>query len=269
MKYLEWNNIISAYFFNPANAGKDIHLYLTKNDIIDLGKPYFDQETDDEIWADFVSKIKIGVPGASRNGNVIAKAKAAYDKRNLISIDSVEIKHPPYISYLTFIVLPLIENVDDNNQRANNYYGRLNAFLKSNQINETIGTTDFSSNQINCLWEDLATWANIKNNGDFGVFNVIPFSNANWIYVGKVFSQCVLPPKFLNRLPELFESIGLVPDTFYEDRFLQEKIKNSRTDLIPKSTLDFLKKDDELSNSIIQTIQRQYRKWTGETQFYA
>src|SRR5690606_26117470 len=136
---------------------------------------------------------------------------------------------PPYISYLTFLVLPLIENVDDNNQRANNYYGRLNAFLKNNQINETIGTTDFSNNQINCLWEDLATWANIKNNGDFGVFNLIPFSNANWIYVGKVFSQCVLPPKFLNRLPELFESIGLVPDTFYENRFLQEKIKNSRT----------------------------------------
>lgn len=40
MKYLEWNNIISAYFFNPVNAGKDIHLYLTKNDIIGLGKPY-------------------------------------------------------------------------------------------------------------------------------------------------------------------------------------------------------------------------------------
>ena len=41
MKYLEWNNIISAYFFNPVNAGKDIHLYLTKNDIIGLGKPYW------------------------------------------------------------------------------------------------------------------------------------------------------------------------------------------------------------------------------------
>src|SRR5690606_17499626 len=134
-----------------------------------------------------------------------------------------------------------------------------------NQINENIGTTDFSNNQINSLWEDLANWANIKNNGDLGLFNVDPFSNSNWVYVGKVFSQCVLPPKFLNRLSELFESIGLVPNTFYDDQFLQEKIKNSRTDLIPKSTLDFLKKHDELSNSIIQTIQRQYKKWSGET----
>lgn len=273
MKYLEWNNIISAYFFNPDNAGKDIHLYLTKNDIIGLARQNFNEETEDEIWTDFINSIKRGIPGS--NGNVIAKAKHAHSKNNLIglkkadgtfaTIDDVPVLYPPYISYLTFFVLPLIESIDNTNLRANNYYGRLNTFLQSNQINENIGTSDFSNNQINSLWEDLANWANIKKNGDLGLFNVVPFSNANWVYVGKVFSQCVLPPKFLNRLPELFESIGLVPDTFYDDKFLQEKIKNSRTDLIPKSTLDFLKKDDELSNSIIQTIQRQYKKWSGET----
>jgi hypothetical protein len=273
MKYLEWNNIISAYFFNPVNAGKEIHLYLTKNDIIGIARQNFNEETEDEIWYDFIKSIKRGIPGS--NGNVIAKAKHAHSKNNLIglkksdgtfaAIDDVPVLYPPYISYLTFIVLPLIESLDNTNLRSNNYYGRLNAFLQSHQINENIGTTDFSNNQINSLWEDLASWANIKNNGDLGLFNVVPFSNANWVYVGKVFSQCVLPPKFLNRLPELFESIGLVPNTFYDDKFLQEKIKNSRTDLIPKSTLDFLKKDDELSNSIIQTIQRQYKKWSGET----
>lgn len=273
MKYLEWNNIISAYFFNPDNAGKDIHLYLTKNDIIGLARQNFNEDTEDEIWTDFINSIKRGIPGS--NGNVIAKAKHAHSKNNLIglkksdgtfaTIDDVPVLYPPYISYLTFIVLPLIESLDNTNLRANNYYGRLNTFLQSHQINENIGTTDFSNNQINCLWEDLANWANVKNNGDLGLFNVIPFQNANWVYVGKVFSQCVLPPKFLKRLPELFESIGLVPDTFYDDKFLQEKIKNSRTDLIPKSTLDFLKKDDELSKSIIQTIQRQYKKWSGET----
>ncbi|WP_276682448.1 hypothetical protein [Empedobacter brevis] len=273
MKYLEWNNLLSKYFFNPANAGKDIHLYLTKNDIINLARQCFNDETEEEIWTDFVNSIKRGMPGS--NGNMIAKAKHAHSKNNLVgikktdgtfaTIDGVPVLYPPYISYLIFIVLPLIESIDNTNQRANNYYGRLNAFLQSHLINENIGTVDFRNNQINSLWEDLANWANVKNNGDFGLFNVIPFTNENWIYVGKVFSQCLVPPKFLNRLPELFESIGLVPNTFYDDKFLQEKIKNSRTDLIPKSTLDFLKKDDELSNSIIQTIQRQYKKWSGET----
>ena len=273
MKYLEWNNIISAYFFNPTNSGKEIHLYLTKNDIISIARPHFGEETEIEIWADYIKEIKNGLPGC--NGNIISKAKHAFSKKELVgkkkqdgtiaSIWDIPVLYPPYISYLIFLVLPLIENSDDNKLRANNYYDRLNTFLKENHINEIIGTTDFRNYHVNCLWEDLANWANVKNSGDLGWFKVIPFTNANWIYVGKVFSQCVLPPKFLNRLPALFESIGLVPDTLYDDRFLQEKIKNSRTDLIPKSTLDFLKKDDELSNSIIQTIQRQYKRWTGET----
>ena len=80
MKYLEWNNIISEHFFNPANAGKDIHLYLTKNDIINLARQYFNEETEDEIWEDFVGKIKIGVPGGS--GNLISRAKYAHSKSN-------------------------------------------------------------------------------------------------------------------------------------------------------------------------------------------
>lgn len=262
MDYIEWNNIISEYFFNPANAGKNIHLYTTRTDIIYLAKKYFEEESDDEIWDDFILSIKRGLPGS--NGNVTAKAKYAYEKRQLLRINSIEIKHPPYITYLVFFVLPLIEGLDGT-YSANNYYDRLNRFLRTNGVNEAIGTNDFRNNQINNLWDDLANWANVKNNGDLGLFNVIPFTNRHWVYVGKVFSQCVLPPKFLNRLPELFESIGLVPDTFYEDAFLRDKIKNSRTDLIPQNTLDFLKKNDELSNSIIQTIQREYKKWTGET----
>jgi len=273
MKYLEWNNIIASYFFNPSNAGKEIYLYLTKKDIIKLSRGYFVNETDNDIWLDFISSIKRGIPGS--NGNVIDKAKYAYTKNNLVglkksdgsyaTIDNVPVLYPPYISYLSFFILPLIEDISTSNQRANNYYGRLNSFLKGFEINETLGTDNFRDNQINFLWEDLANWANVKNNGDLGLFNLVPFSNKHWIYVGKVFSQCILPPKILNRLPKFFEDLGLVPDISYEDKYLQEIIKNSKTDLIPKSTLDFLKKDDELSNSIIQIIKRQYKKWSGET----
>ena len=276
MKYLEWNNIISSYFFNPLNAGKEIHLYLTKNDIINIAGEYFIDYTSEEIWVDFINSIKRGVPGSY--GNVIARAKFAHSKNNLLNIkrqdgtpleiDGIPVVFPPYILYLVFLVLPLVEIVESasSTQRADNYYRRLNTFLQNNHINDyIISTADFSNNQINSLWEDLSKWTNIKKNGDLGLFNVVPFSNTTWVYVGKVFSQCVFPPKFLKRLPELFKVIGLVPGTYYEDGYLKEKIKNSRTILIPKSTLDFLKKDDELSNSIIQTIQRHYKNWTGET----
>ncbi|TWI17209.1 hypothetical protein [Sphingobacterium siyangense] len=273
MKYLEWNNIISAFLFNPANAGKDIYLYLTKNDIISLARPYFIDESDERIWSDFVKSIKLGLPGS--NGNIVLRSRYTYSKNNLVgkskldgtpaTIEDIPVLYPPYISYLIFFVLPLIEEVDDNRRSANNYYGRLNSFLQSLGINQNIGTNDFSINQINDLWENLAHWANVENNGDLGFFNVVPFTNKNWVYVGKIFSQCVLPPRILNRLPELFESIGLVPNFTYDTYSLQGMIISSSTTLIPKNTLDFLKKYDELSRSIIQTILNNYKKWTGET----
>jgi hypothetical protein len=273
MKYLEWNNIIALFFFNSENAGKEIHLYLTKNDIISIGRPFFMEESEDEIWLDYISSIKRGLPGST--GNIMAKAKFAHSKNNLVGliksdgsntmIDDVPVLFPPYISYLSFIILPLIEDVDNKDLRVNNYYGRLNSFLKKHQIYETIGTADLSNNQINCLWEDLAHWANVRNNGYLGLFKLIPFQNANWVYVGKVFSQCVLPPKFLNRLPELFETLGLVPNTFYDRKYLKEIILKCKSEIIPISTFDYLKNDDELSSSIIQKIQDQYLKWSGET----
>jgi hypothetical protein len=273
MKYLEWNNIISSNFFNSANAGKEIHLYLTKSDVINLGKSSFNELKDEEIWLDFIGAIKKGIPGST--GNILERAKYAHSKNNIVglkkddgrfaTIDDVPVIYPPFISYLTFIVMPLIESVESNNLRSNNYYGRLNTFLSTNGINENIGTTDFSINQINSLWEDLSKWANNRENGDLGLFHVLPFENLNWVYVGKVFSQCVLPPKFLLRLPEIFELIGLVPDTVYDERFLYQKFVNIKTDLIPKSTLKFLEKGDELSISIIKKIKHEYEKWSGET----
>lgn len=266
MTYLEWNNIISEYFFNPANAGRDIHLYLTRTDIIHLAQSYFNEETEDEIWDDFVRAAKRGLPGS--NGNIIVKAKHAYDKRNLIRIDSVEIKYPPYIAYLVFIVLPLIEGIDGT-YSANNYYDRLNRFLNNNQINETINTNDFRNNQINCLWDDLVNWTNIKNNGDLGLFKVIPFINSNWIYVGKVFSQCVFPPKAIKRLPELFLQAGMIPDSYYSPAEIKRYLLQYGSSMLQLSnnTLDAIRKSDtnELGQSIVEKAKREYNRWTGES----
>jgi len=266
MKYLEWNNIIAGHFFNKRNAGKDIHLYLTKLDIINLATSYFNKETEENIWSDFIKAIKIGLPGSS--GNIIAKTKYCYDKRYLTRIDSIEIKFPLWISYLIFLVLPLIEDVDGK-YGAYNYYNRLNRFLQNNQINETIGTNDLRSNEINLIWRDLENWSNIQNNGDLGIFKFRPFINKNWIYVGKFFSQCVFPPKAIKRLPELFLEAGMIPDSTYGDEEIKRKLLQFGSSILHLSnhTLDVIRKSDsnELGQSIIEIVTREYNKWTGET----
>jgi hypothetical protein len=67
MTYLEWNNIIAEYFFNPANAGKETYLYLTKDDIIQLGELYITNKAEEQIWEDFTGAIKRGLPGSAGN----------------------------------------------------------------------------------------------------------------------------------------------------------------------------------------------------------
>ena len=208
MNYLEWNNIIGEHFFNPRNAGKDVYLYITKVDIINLVRQENSSLSDGSVWIDFVNAIKGGLPGAS--GNIASRAKCCYDRRNLISIDKTPIRFPPYISYLVFFVLPLTENLEGD-YNSNNYYGRLNRLLTDSSIDQTLGVSDFRDYNLNLLWSDLENWANIKHCGDLGRFRVMPFKNANWIYVGKPFSQCILPPKATVKLPELFLQSGMMP----------------------------------------------------------
>jgi len=264
MNYLEWNNIISEYFFNPSYAGKDIHLYMTKTDIVHLAKQYNDG-IEEDIWVDFTGAIRRGIPGST--GNVTAKAQYAYGKRNLIKIDSIEIKYPPYLTYLVFFVLPLTERIGEA-YNDNNYYDRLNEFLRNNHINETIGTNDFRNNHINNLWEDLEKWANVKNNGDLGLFKVVPFKNPKWIYVGKVFPQCIFPPKAIKRLLDLFLQSGMIPDSNYSSAEIKNYLVRYGSSILQLSnnTLNAIRSEsNELGQSVIDIVNREYRKWTGET----
>ncbi len=43
MDYLKWNNILASYFFNEQNAEKPVNLFITKEEIIKIGEPYFSE----------------------------------------------------------------------------------------------------------------------------------------------------------------------------------------------------------------------------------
>ncbi len=221
MKYLEWNNLISSYFFNLANAGKDIHLYITKKDIIRLGKTVL-QESEDDIWNDFLKKLKKGLPGSTFSFDIFDNAVYClnqWKRPGIKSIEGVELKYPPYIAYLAFSVLPLIEIQGDYN--ANNYYDRLADFLRENNINQNLRG---KLKDIDNLWTDLSSWANGVKNGELGYFKAIVFYHTTWRFVGKPFSQCVLTPKAIRKMPNFFYSSGLTPKTFYQDEIFQNHL---------------------------------------------
>lgn len=270
MKYLEWNNIIASYLFKPENGGRDIHLYITKADIINLGKKFLENETDEAVWNEFLVKIKAGLPGSAGHPHIIDKAIHAYQQAQrpgIKSIEGVELLFPPYTAYLAFTVLPLIEI--QGNYNANNYYDRLDDFLRSNSINQNLRNR---LKEIEPLWADLSNWANTVKNGEFGYFNTKNFIHQNWVYVGKPFSQCVLPPRALNRMPEMFLESGLVPGSFYTSSEFKSILLSAGVQLLklPESIIEVIRKSEtnELGQSIIDTTKKEYNKWTGESHIY-
>lgn len=267
MKFLEWNNLLAEHFFNPANAGKDIHLFISKQEIINLAKVRCDYENDNEIWADFLRKLKNGLfyTSASTSRNFFDNALEIYQqwrKSGSKSIYGTTTEFPPYIPYLVFSVLPLIEIQGDYN--ANNYYDRLDDFLKKNNIQQSLKN---KLKVIDNLWEDLSNWANIIRNGELGLFKIGSFSNSTWKYVGKPFSQCILPPRAIKNLPQFFYASGLIPKNFYDDNtFKQNLIKHGLSILgLKPGVIEIIKKPkDEIGFSIIETIKSEFIQWTGE-----
>ena len=265
MNSLEWNNHIAKHFFNPDQAGKEIHLFITKQEIINLAKDNFGEETDNEIWEDFLRKLRNGLPGSSGFPDIFDKAVHAFQqwkRPSIKSIDGVELKFPTYISYLVFTVLPLIEIQGD--YYANNYYDRLNDFLLENSIQQKLTG---KLRNIDGLWSDLSHWANEIKNGELGIFRPLIFTHSTRKFVYKPFSQCVLPPKAIKRLPDFFYNCGLTPKTFYEDEiFRQQLVRNafSFLGLKPGVIESIKKKNDEIGLSVIETVKNEFKEWTGE-----
>lgn len=268
MTYSEWNYHIARYFFKPENAGKHILFYMTKQDLIKHSRQNFNMESEREIWDDFLNAIKF--EGKENNGlgiisSPISRPLKLYRKWNKLDT-------PPFIAYLILYLIPLTETYDEPFY-ATNYYGKVNTFFKTYEIlnkftEQSIGTFNYQT--ISHLWNELEEWSVMTMNCDLGIFELKKFGNQNWIHVGKPFSQCVLPPSAINKLPELFFEAGLIPDSAYsKEEFRKILLKHGAKILwLKESVIELIRRSDsnELGQSIIEIVIREYRKWTGETQ---
>lgn len=268
MNYLQWNNLLGSYFFNAENNDKEIFLYITKDEIINLAKDNDVENFEIEegktieqiIWDDYTSAIKNGLPGS--NGTIIDKTLHAYNRRNCLRIDNISIEIPPYFGYLITFILPLTEGEDDLN--ANAYYDRLNTFLHSNNIllDHNIGTQSFKL--IDECWEALSKWANIERATKLGIYNVKNYGNH--VYVGKPFAECIITSKQRKRFPELFSEEDLRPD----DQITESKITN----ILQSSGKVILRYNDSkwstiisnegLKKLLVTTFKDELLRWTGE-----
>ncbi len=267
MTYSEWNEHIAKYFFKPENAGRDILFYLTKEELIKSSRQHFNGEPDGIIWADFINGIKYGNPTTKVVQipySPIARPNDLFSKWNKIDT-------PPFIAFLILYIIPLTESYEEP-FNAINFYGKVNVFFSRYEIlnqytEQSIGTGNFQN--ISHLWNDLEEWSIITKNCDLGIFELKKFGNPNWIHVGKPFSLCILTPRSISKLPELYYEAGLIPNSNYSmDEFRKILIKyGAKILLLKDSIIELIKRSEtnELGQAIIEMVIREYGKWTGET----
>ena len=265
MKYLEWNNGIAHYFFNDEKAGQDVNLYVTKKDIISIGKSISAETSDELIWRDFILTVKTGLPGSKYKGDIIEKATHSFEqwkRPGLKSIEEIDISFPCYLIYLIFFILPLTEETFEFH--AKDYYGPLKAFLEANNISQKID----SLHDLDALWIDLEKWSIIKENGNKGYFTLGKFSST-YKYVGKPYSQCVFSPTAIKKLPLLFSKAGMIPDLLYTSEEIKKSLLQFGTTILglKKGKLEIIKKfeTNEIGRAIIEIVKREYSNWNGES----
>jgi hypothetical protein len=271
MKYLEWNNLIGAHLFDEQMAGKEVYLFLTKQDIIHVGKMSgnFNESGNETIWNDFLHAIRTGLPGEPRNSDYQGKLEYAFQKVKILTIDGIKVLFPPYLGYLALTVLPILEvgqSQASNTFRANNYYSHIRDFLKLNKLPELPNLSQ--ARNWNQIWQHLSDWTIQTKKTDLGVFQIRNFS-PSWVYVGLPLSQCLINRKALQRLPEVFLKEGLTPDCFISDkewRALLERIWVKDLEQRPHVLQHILQEGDEMGKVLLEIIRQSYMNWQGEAQ---
>jgi len=281
MKYLQWNHIIGEYFFNPSKAGNEVLLYVTQNEISELGIQKFKFTNERESWEDFCRAIKCEFPETSFKSNFIDKfivvankwktyERLVFELKNQsdLKIDTVsiysptyEIVYPFYLAYLIAFIIPLTDNV--NEFRVNSFFPALNNFLTKNGIAATrTGTIE----EVDWVWSNLEKWSKEYYKTDNGYFTERRIGNQNWVYVNKAFSQCLLTPKNIRDIPNIFWKADIAPNSIIpEKQFQRITTLHGVTEagFSPRIISIVADEENPLCKVILDIVKREYTNWKG------
>ncbi|MCF7824820.1 MAG: hypothetical protein K9N35_11690 [Candidatus Marinimicrobia bacterium] len=281
MQYFEWNRAIGSFFFNEQNAEKEVYLFTSLQDIMEIGKKNGVEGSEQDVLKDFYNALiynkDFNIPG----GRIVSPIEMAciryrdWENREFHDEDEEDYQrnYPYYLSYLILFILPL--TVEGNpTYRASNYYDRVYDFFIENRILPSNSSRRIIKSyfyKIDQLWHDLEEWSIDYKATEWGYFELHPFSNQAWVHVGYPMSQCIFPSYAHSHLPELYKVAGLVPG----EKIGLKKFRNllgqlGKTELRLNNTAVSAIEDEanELGQSILKIVLNHYNSWNGETNVF-
>lgn len=266
MHYFNWNNAIGCQLFNAQRANQPVYICLTQEQIINAGRQYdpvLAEVLDTDVWEDFRKSINRFFDEKKYLVELINEAALKRGNRVTVGNTTYQTAYPPYLSLLVLAVLPLTD--EQVHLNANNYYQRASNFLSSRQV-PTIRSQNDQTNWL-VAWEKLERWSKQTKHGELGVFELNRFTANNYKYVGKVFAQCLMPPKSRTLLPKLFAEMDWVPKQYRSYENYRDLLERCQTELgVREWVLQAVRRgNDELGQSVVRQLAQAYDRWSGRT----
>ncbi len=209
LSYLDWNNKIAEYFFNPESSGKRIWFFVERELIEEIAQS---NETD---FNSFIESLKKGPEWITRhNQGICIKAHQTFE-----NWDREKLKYPPYIAYLALFVIAANPG-NEEELSENSYYKRLRELLNEQKN----GNQNYPSFNKMCeLWDDLEKWSLQDKKSEWGEFHADICGSH--FHVGITYYQVVLTKKDEEKLPQIFSKKGWDSDSDPTDLEIIDALK--------------------------------------------
>ena len=246
LTYLEWNNKIAEYFFNPQKGGTRVW-FSVERELIDK----IAQENN-ATFDDFIKVIKEG-PVCITNPNQITPKKAYTVFQNWKENRSEE--YPPYIAYLALFVFAV--NHEDNEKFSeNDYYGPLNDIVREN-----LKTHHFKN--IPELWDDLEKWSLEDKDRELGEFHCDIYGSH--FYVGIPRYQVFLTEKDKQNLPKIFQRMGWDSDSSPTEQEILQALKKHQSSLSSRTSKRITKGKTDFLSVLTDRVLEELKEYDEET----
>ena len=220
-------------------------------------------EVKDEAWSSFTRRLRSWFdPRKELTLTGCIKKALGASQKITIGENVYVTDYPVCLGLLVVSILPLTDETTEFVNAAD-YYKRAAAFMTQYGLPAVIAQNQ--TDNWNEAWQEVAHWSTGKKHGAWGLFRLnVAFSG--YKYVGKPFSQCLIPPRALRDLPKAFVRAGWVPYQLLTEESWRSLLSSHCHDLgFRQAALKTLLTPDGLSYAI-PVLQERFDRWDGSAQ---
>ena len=255
--YSEWLDGLTRHLFGPQFKGRPVRLVITRG-VLDQQFGYLGGTHS------FLAAMRKGPDWALGNRvdrsmhsiGVALYAQWTTPRRPNDPIPFEKLRDvPPYLPYLCLLCLAWTEDTDED-MAEHAYFARLDGLFPGHEL--THGLRDWGK-----LWDGLAAWT-ARLNGSWGEFKVERLGGMPYVGIPK--SQVIFTPGKIERMRDLFASLGLSPSTVINEEKMAHLLvihDGATRQCMGNKLADEITRGTNLGEGAIKLLLEHLRFWDG------